>query len=101
MSELQDEVNKALEPMRRIWAKFARRLTRTRQKVYMLEAGVRLRALGKQPRLPLEFTSQFGEDLLAWDLFNGKTEGFFIEAGAFDGYHYSATYALEAIGWKG
>jgi FkbM family methyltransferase len=51
--------------------------------------------------MPIEFTSQFGEDLLAWTLLGQPTEGFFIEAGAFDGYRYSVTYPLEAMGWKG
>lgn len=76
-------------------------LTRTRQKVYALEAASRLREAGKSPPLPMEFRSQFGEDLLLYDLFEGKTEGTFIEVGAFDGYNYSVTYALEAMGWKG
>src|SRR5438045_2172687 len=76
-------------------------LIRARQKVYALHAESKLRAAGRSPRIPIEFTSQFGEDLLIYDLFDGKFDGFFIEAGAFDGYRYSATYALEAIGWSG
>lgn len=54
-----------------------------------------------QPRYPIEFKSQFGEDALLWTLFDGKLDGFFIEAGAFDGYRYSVTYALECVGWNG
>ncbi len=76
-------------------------LTRTRQKVYALEAAGRLREAGRSAALPIEFRSQFGEDLLLYDLFEGQTEGTFIEVGAFDGYNYSVTYALEAMGWKG
>jgi FkbM family methyltransferase len=76
-------------------------LTRVRQRTYALHAEARLRAAGEKPRMPIEFTSQFGEDLLIYDLFDGKREGFFIEAGAFDGYRYSVTYALEALGWNG
>ena len=98
MAENPDDVLRALHgSMRSLW----KDLLRTRQIVYAMQAESRLRAMGRQPRLPLEFTSQYGEDLIAWDLFGGQTEGFFIEAGAFDGYHYSATHALEAIGWTG
>ena len=56
---------------------------------------------GVEPRMPIEFTSQYGEDLLAWDLLGGPSSGFFIEAGAFDGYRYSVTYPFEAVGWTG
>jgi FkbM family methyltransferase len=63
-----------------------------------------LRALtkaGRVPRYPFEFCSQFGEDALLWTLLDGQLDGFFIEAGAFDGYRYSVTYALECVGWSG
>lgn len=73
----------------------------TRQRLYALEASQRLAASGRQPRYPVEFKSQFGEDLLVYDLFEGKPEGFFIEVGAFDGYDLSVTYALECMGWNG
>lgn len=56
---------------------------------------------GRAETYPLEFRSQFGEDALAWTLLGGQLDGFFIEVGAFDGYHYSATYALECVGWSG
>ena len=51
--------------------------------------------------MPIEFRSQFTEDVWIWDVLGNQTEGFFIEVGAFDGYHFSVTYALEAIGWNG
>ena len=76
-------------------------LKRMNHRLYALEAESRLRWAGRQPRFPVEFTSQYGEDIVAWDLFGGRTEGFFIEAGAFDGYHYSVTYPFEAVGWTG
>lgn len=63
-----------------------------------------LRALtnaGRAPRYPVEFCSQFGEDALVWTLLDGQLDGFFIEVGAFDGYRYSVTYALECVGWNG
>lgn len=74
---------------------------RLSQKVARMEAVESLRAKGREPRYPIEFVAQFGEDALVWDLLNRQTEGFFIEAGAFDGYHLSVTYALECIGWNG
>jgi hypothetical protein len=65
-----------------------------KRNLYRLEAIEKLQSLGKKPVYPVEFRSQFGEDALAWELFDGKTEGFFIEVGAFDGYNYAVTYAL-------
>lgn len=56
---------------------------------------------GHAVRFVPEFVSQFGEDAFIWDLFDCKTDGFFIEVGAYDGYSLSATYALEAAGWTG
>lgn len=75
--------------------------TRTRQRVYAVEAAVRCRDAGRTPVHRPEFTSQFGEDCLLWDAFDGQLDGFFIECGAFDGYNYSVTYPLECVGWKG
>ncbi len=76
-------------------------LTSVRQRVYATEARLRLLDEGRSPRFRIEFRSQFGEDLWAYDLFAGQTSGFFIEVGAFDGYNLSVTYALEAMGWNG
>lgn len=47
------------------------------------------------------FTAQFGEDRLLWQIFRGRTTGFFMEIGAFDGYHLSNTFFLEQMGWHG
>lgn len=49
----------------------------------------------------IEFMSQYGEDLLVWEVLGRPLNGFFIEAGAYDGYKYSVTYALEMMGWTG
>jgi FkbM family methyltransferase len=78
-----------------------KQLLKTRQAVAGLSAESLLRSRGQQPVMPVEFNSQFGEDLLAWELFKNQPKGFFIEAGALDGYHHSVTYAFEAIGWQG
>ncbi len=53
------------------------------------------------PRLPLTFRSEFGEDMALVCLFEGARTGYFVEVGANDGLRYSATYALEALGWNG
>lgn len=76
-------------------------LADARRRVSRLEAELALKAAGREARRPVEFRSQFGEDSLLWSIFGGKLDGFFIEVGAFDGYRYSTTYALEAAGWNG
>jgi len=82
-------------------ARLQHQLQRAQRKIYALEARSLLADAGKQPLFPIEFTSQNSEDLILWDLFGNQLEGFFIEAGAFDGYRYSVTYAFESIGWNG
>ncbi len=47
------------------------------------------------------FRAQFGEDRILWQVFQGRTTGFFIEVGAFDGQSLSNTYFLEQLGWHG
>jgi FkbM family methyltransferase len=77
------------------------RLTRIDQRLTGLEARDALRAAGRSPTMPLEFRAQYGEDMMAWQLAGRKLDGFFIEVGAFNGYDFSVTYALEAMGWRG
>ena len=79
----------------------ADRMLKLQQAVAGLQAESLLRGQGKSPRCLIEFMSQHGEDLLAWKILSRQTHGFFIEAGAFDGLHYSITYGLEAMGWDG
>lgn len=76
-------------------------IQKLKRSVYRLEAIEKLQALGRRPVYPVEFRSQFGEDAILWELFDGQLDGFFIEVGAFDGYSYAVTYALECLGWKG
>src|SRR5205085_63384 len=64
-------------------------------------AAAALARTGGSPRYPIEFPSQFGEDMLLWDLFGGKTSGFFIEVGAHDGHSDAISYPFEAVGWTG
>lgn len=72
-----------------------------RRRVYRSDILEFLKSQGRAPRLPLLFRSQYGEDLWLWDLLGPQADGFFIEAGAYDGHTYSVSYALEAIGWTG
>ena len=66
-----------------------------------LEAREKLREEGRAAAMPIMFRSQYGEDVVLWDLLGQPTSGFFIEVGAFDGVSYSVSFALEAMGWKG
>lgn len=77
------------------------RVQHFQQRVYALEATELVRSRGRAPRMPVKFVAQFGEDTMLWDLFGAQPEGFFVEAGAFDGVTFSVTYALEALGWNG
>jgi FkbM family methyltransferase len=90
-----------LEKFEQQMARFQMQLVRTRQIAVASQAELALMREGRKPRFPIEFTSQFGEDLFAWQLLGCQLDGFFIEAGAFDGYHYSVTHGFEAVGWKG
>ncbi len=45
--------------------------------------------------------SQFGEDLLLWQYFGGRPNGFFVEAGANHPTKCSQTWLFEQQGWKG
>lgn len=69
--------------------------------LFVSKAKARLEAREIEPRMPVEFRSQFGEDILLDALFDGQERGFFIEVGAYDGYTYAVTYALESQGWTG
>src|SRR5581483_6025175 len=45
--------------------------------------------------------SQYGEDVLLWQHFGGKKDGFFLEAGANHPTVNSQTWLFEQNGWKG
>jgi len=76
-------------------------VTRLAQKVAAIEARAVLNEHHRKARMPLEFRSQYGEDMLLWALFEGQLDGFYIEVGAFDGVTLSVSYAFDAIGWDG
>src|SRR4051812_20332711 len=87
--------------LRQFCIALGRELARTRQKVSAMEAQLALQASSRQPRLPLAFPAQYAEVSFAWVLLGQQVDGFFVEAGAFDGFIFSVTYALEAMGWNG
>ncbi len=76
-------------------------VTRLAQKVAAVEVRAVLSEHNRKARMPLEFRSQYGEDMLLWALFEGQLDGFYIEVGAFDGVTLSVSYAFDAIGWDG
>lgn len=47
------------------------------------------------------FFSQNGEDFLLWNFFGKKTNGFYVDVGAFDGIHLSNSLSFEQKGWSG
>lgn len=73
-------------------------LQQIKRKLYSQEA---INRLGYVPKMYPEFRSQFGEDMLAWDMLGNALTGTYVELGGFDGRSLSVTYAMDAIGWKG
>jgi FkbM family methyltransferase len=49
----------------------------------------------------LQSYAQNQEDIIAWDYFGQKTDGFFVEVGANHPTELSQTWFLEQRGWKG
>jgi len=64
-------------------------------------SGVIERAAGVTVSLDHLFRAQFGEDRIVWRVFRGRTRGYFVEVGAYDGMTLSNTYFLEQMGWHG
>lgn len=98
---LEQQIAAALQRMQKQIGDIHSSLVGLRRRCATLDAHRRLAQAGRRERLPLEFRSQYGEDVVIYELFGGKLEGFFIEVGAYDGVGFSATYALEALGWQG
>jgi FkbM family methyltransferase len=78
-------------------------VTRLRLRACEAEAIARWHASGGESsgRPRPEARSQNGEDALLWDLLADREKGFFIEAGAYDGYQFSVSYVFECAGWNG
>lgn len=45
--------------------------------------------------------SQFGEDIVLWNLLNSKTDGFYVDCGAYDPFIFSNTAKFYEAGWSG
>src|SRR4051794_22727762 len=78
-------------------------VTRWRLRACEAEALARWEAAGgaSSDRQRPEARSQNGEDALLWDLLGDREHGFFVEAGAYDGYTFSVSYLFEGAGWSG
>ena len=74
---------------------------RLQKQVYERLAAADCRSRGANPALPIEFRSEWGEDVLLYELFDGRPDGVFVEVGALDGRRLSVSWIFEAIGWKG
>lgn len=72
-----------------------------RRRLGTLEARRVLDEAGREARLPLRFTSQYGEDGFLFELFARRLSGVYVEVGAYDGVTLSVTYPFEALGWTG
>ena len=75
-------------------------LTRWRLRAAEAEATARWQLATEKAFRP-EARSQNGEDVLLWDLVGDRERGFFVEAGAYDGYEFSVSYLFEGAGWGG
>ncbi|GEM_PF-329225 len=76
-------------------------LVTLRRRSYALAADAKLARSARAPKFTIEFRAERGEDAVLWDIFEGQMEGFFIDAGSYDGYTNNVTYAFEAMGWTG
>lgn len=97
----QDQFNGVLQQINGVFNNIAERFQIMSARAYATEAEWALHKQGRTPRMPIRFTSQFGEDALIWEVLDGQLGGLYIEVGAFDGKTFSVTYPLDACGWDG
>lgn len=89
---------------RLIWRELWRltdELSANRRELVDLRKEVILSKIGESMRLEPAMPSQYGEDLLIWNFFDRKRNGFYVEVGAYDGTALSNTYFFESLGWEG
>ena len=72
-----------------------------RQEIVGVRKQVVIAQTGELMRLRAIMPSQYGEDLLLWNFFNRKRNGFYVDVGAYDGVGFSNTYFFESLGWTG
>lgn len=68
---------------------------------FLKKDGYRPNVESIKSELGIDFKGYSYQDLIAYLYFNGKSTGFFVDIGAFDGIEISNTYALEQLGWDG
>ena len=76
-------------------------LSSFRREMVELRKQLILSELRDSLRLRAAMPSQNGEDVLLYNFFDRKRQGFFVEIGAYDGIAFSNTYFFEALGWSG
>lgn len=74
---------------------------RSRKRVAELEARIAMHREGAEAPPDAVMQSQYGEDVLLWEVLGRPRRGFFIEVGAFDGRSLSVSWFFERIGWTG
>jgi FkbM family methyltransferase len=72
-----------------------------KRKKYALLADQLRKAAPGAPTVPMASQSQHGEDLILWDFFERKLQGYFLDIGAHDGVALSNTFFFECLGWTG
>lgn len=74
---------------------------RSRKRIAELEARLALERSGRGMPSDAALLSQYGEDVLLWEILGRPLSGFFIEVGAFDGKSLSVSWFFERLGWSG
>jgi len=83
-------------------AHLAANLLAVKKRLCEQEAVTELMSQGRKPRRGRPtFRSQHGEDCVIWEILDRQTQGFYVEAGAFDGRVFSVSSAFDAMGWSG
>jgi FkbM family methyltransferase len=72
-----------------------------KRKKYTLLAEQMRKSVAGAPAQPVESHSQHGEDLILWDFFGRKLQGYYLDIGAHDGVACSNTFFFECLGWTG
>lgn len=89
---------------RQIWQEmfsFRKELQIARKEITGLRKQLVLTHLGDHLRLPAKLPSEDGEEILLYNFFAHKKNGFYVDVGAYNGVELSNTYFFEAIGWTG
>jgi len=80
---------------------FRKELQIARKEITGLRKQLVLTQTGEHLRLPAKLPSEDGEEILLYNFFGHKKNGFYVDVGAYNGVELSNTYFFEAIGWSG